>query len=86
MQTALRKMGNSTGMILPRAILGEIGVTIGTAMDLKVEDGRLIVTPIVSDIRAGWAEDAAEIGRDATTDEELAWRHFGNEGDADLKW
>ena len=48
MQTALRKMGNSTGMILPRSILGQIGVTTGAAMDLKVEDGRLIVTPITS--------------------------------------
>lgn len=86
MQTALRKMGNSTGMILPRAILGEIGATIGATMDLKVEDGRLIVTPIVSDIRAGWAEDAAAIGRDTPTEEEANWRGFGNEGDADLQW
>lgn len=86
MQTALRKMGNSTGMILPRSILGQIGVTTGAAMDLKVEDGRLIVTPVKSDVRAGWAADAAAIGNDVTTDDEAAWQGFGNEDDADLKW
>jgi antitoxin component of MazEF toxin-antitoxin module len=29
MQTALRKMVNSTGMILPRSIPDQIGLTIG---------------------------------------------------------
>ena len=85
MQTALRKMGNSSGIILPRAILGQIGVTIGASMDLKVEDGRLIVTPIISEVRAGWAKEAAELGRDAQTEEELAWQDFGTD-DTELQW
>jgi antitoxin MazE len=85
MKTALRKMGNSTGMILPRSILGQIGVATGAAMDLKVEGGRLIVTPIKSETRAGWADGAALIAR-GDGDDEAAWRGFGNEGDADLTW
>lgn len=84
MQTALRKMGNSTGMIVPRAILGQIGVTTGAAMELSVEGGRLIATPVRSEARAGWAEDAAAVGE--PTADERDWLGFGNEDDAGLTW
>lgn len=83
MRTALRKMGNSTGLIVPRALLGEIGADTGTAMDLRVEDGRLIATPVERPARAGWEAAAQAIGADA---EDEAWQAFGNEGDADLTW
>lgn len=84
MQTALRKMGNSTGMIVPRALLGEIGVTIGATMDLKVEDGKLIATPVIASPRAGWAEDAAALGPE--TEEEMDWARFGTADDTELEW
>lgn len=83
MQTALRKMGNSTGLIVPRTLLGELGVTTGTAMDLRVEDGKLIATPVMTALRAGWAM-AAEVLRDE--DPASEWRGFANEEDADLTW
>jgi antitoxin MazE len=82
MQAALRKIGNSTGLIVPRALLAEIGVASGAAMDLRVEDGKLIATPVTATPRAGWAEGAV-----ALADEDHAdWHGFGNEGDADLTW
>ena len=84
MQTALRKMGNSTGLIVPRALLVEIGATTGAAMDLCVENGRLIATPLPAGPRAGWAEDAAALGPE--TAEEQEWRGFANRADADLEW
>lgn len=84
-QTALRKMGNSAGMIVPRSILGQIGVSIGAAMDLTVEDGKLIATPICKGHRAGWTEAAQDIALHEDT-EAPAWRDFGNEGDGDLTW
>jgi antitoxin MazE len=85
MQTALRKMGNSTGMILPRALLVEMGVGIGTAIDLKVEDGKLVGSP-VRRLREGWEADAARIGGEPFTEEERDWAAFGNEADDDLRW
>lgn len=85
MQTALRKMGNSTGMILPKAILQEIGATVGTAMDVRVEDGRVVVTPIRK-VREGWAEDAERLAILGTTPEEAEWMNFGNDGDDELTW
>lgn len=82
MQTSLRKMGNSTGIIVPRALLSEIGVTTGAAMDLRVEDGKLVATPVRSHPREGWAEAAAAIGDDNAPE----WRGFGNHDDALLTW
>lgn len=85
MRTALRKMGNSTGMIVPAALLSEIGISRGAALEISVENGRLVATPVEPDPRAGWAEAAAEIGRH--DDPEAAdWLAFRNESDADLQW
>lgn len=85
MQTALRKMGNSTGMILPRALLAEMGVGVGTAIDLKVEDGKLVGSP-VRRVREGWEADAARIGSEPFTEDERDWMAFGNEADDKLRW
>jgi antitoxin MazE len=86
MRTALRKMGNSTGMIVPKSLLAELGAGAGTAMDVRVEDGRLIATTAVVTIRAGWAEDAARVGQDEITDAERDWMGFGNTDDDALSW
>ncbi len=86
MKTSLRKIGNSTGMILPGSILGEIGVSNGTAMDLRVEDGKLIATPIRRAVREGWAEAAAAVAAAEEDPDEAAWAAFGNDGDDDLTW
>ena len=83
MKSALRKMGNSTGMILPLAILAQAGLAVGAQMDLTVEDGRLVATPILPTLRQGWAQAAQLLGDPSETDE---WNGFGNEDDATLTW
>ena len=42
-RTALRRMGNSTGMIVPKAVLAALGAQAGEPLDMGVEDGRLVV-------------------------------------------
>lgn len=86
MRVKLRKMGNSTGLIVPKAVLREAGIASGTTLDLIVEDGRIIASPVRDHPRAGWAETAALIAADPEPADEAAWRGFANEGDADLKW
>lgn len=85
MQTALRKMGNSTGIILPRAILGQIGLEIGASMELQVEAGRIIATPVKGGARQNWAIAALEVAAQADPDEN-AWQGFGNAQDDELTW
>ena len=85
MQTSLRKMGNSIGMIVPKAVLQEIGLSVGAPMDVRVEDGKVVATP-VRKVREGWAEDAERLAAAGLTEEEAEWMAFGNDGDGELTW
>lgn len=85
MQTALRKMGNSVGLIVPKAMLQELGASAGTAMDVRVEEGRIVATP-TRHPRAGWAEAAAAVAAAEEDPDEAAWMAFGNDGDDELIW
>ncbi len=84
--SALRKMGNSTGVIVPRTVLREAGLTTGVILDLVVEQGRIIATPVERTTRAGWAEAAAAIATAEPDAEAALWQGFGNADDAALEW
>lgn len=86
MQTALRKMGNSTGMILPKPILKLLGVESGSAMELVVEDGKVIATPVRTGVRHGWEADAERIGVEPMDGDSAGWLSFGNTHDEHLEW
>lgn len=75
-------------MILPKPILAELGVESGAAMELIVENGRVIATPIKKKrkVREGWADAAALIADEPLTIEELDWIGFGNDDDDKLEW
>ncbi len=82
LQSTLRKMGNSTGMILPKAILDQLGLASGTKIELRVEGGQVIATPVKRKVREGWEEDAKRIGAEGLTEEEREWLEF-DDGIAD---
>ena len=75
-QSTLRKMGNSTGMILPKAILDQLGLSCGSKIELRVEDGEVIARPAKRKVREGWEEDAKRIGAAGLTEEERDWLEF----------
>ncbi|WP_246663650.1 AbrB/MazE/SpoVT family DNA-binding domain-containing protein [Phyllobacterium endophyticum] len=70
MRSAVRKMGNSSGVIIPKPFLIEIGSQPGDEVDLLVEDGRIIITLVRGAPRAGWAEDAKRI---AENNDDTLW-------------
>lgn len=86
METSLRKMGNSTGLIVPRAMLGAMGLAAGARLDVQVEDGKIVATPVRNHPREGWEEDAKLVAAAGITDEEADWMGFGNDGDDELRW
>lgn len=55
MKTQIRRMGNSQGVLIPKPLLAEIGVSAGDGVDLKVKKGRLVIAPLERNARAGWA-------------------------------
>lgn len=84
MQTLVRKLGNSAGVIIPKSTLAELGVAAGDTVNVSVEQGSLVITPIRAPRRSGWAaasRDLAESGEDA-----LAWPEFANADDDGLRW
>lgn len=73
MRVALRKMGNSSGVIIPKPILAQIGVEAGDDLDLSLEDDRIVLAPARGHPRTGWADAAKRIA-DAG-DDGLSNRH-----------
>lgn len=80
--TALRKLGNSQGVIIPKPLLAQVGMS--DVAEMKVENGAIVLRPVKHAPREGWAEASREIA--AAADEELAWPAFANEGDEALRW
>ena len=45
MVTKIQKWGNSLGLRIPKGLAEDVGVGAGAAVDLSVENGRLVVAP-----------------------------------------
>lgn len=82
MEVAIRKMGNSQGVLIPKPILAQLGLE-GTA-DLQVRDGMIEIRPVRRNPREGWAEDARRLAEQG--DDALVWPEFANEADNPLVW
>jgi antitoxin MazE len=84
MKNAIRKIGNSYGVIIPKPLLAEIGAKLGDTVELTTKAGKIIIAPEPKDPRAGWAEDSKRLA--AAGEAGLVWPEFANEGDKDLEW
>lgn len=82
-QSTLRKMGNSTGMILPKAILDQLGLASGAKVELRIENGEVIAKPAKRKVREGWEEAAKRVGAAALSQEDLDWLDFNDPIDDD---
>jgi antitoxin MazE len=45
MQSRIQKWGNSLAIRIPLAFVKETGLAYGTAVDISVEDGRIVIDP-----------------------------------------
>lgn len=48
MQTTVSRWGNSLGIRIPRGLADDAGLTDGTPVDLRLEDGRIILEPVAT--------------------------------------
>ncbi len=82
MEVAIRKMGNSQGVLIPKPILNQLGLE-GSA-DLQVRSGVIEIRPVRGNPREGWAEDARRLA--GSGGDVLVWPEIANEGDDELVW
>jgi antitoxin component of MazEF toxin-antitoxin module len=77
-------MGNSAGVILPKGVLDDLQIGIGQQLDLRVEGGKLVASPVKGGARRGWAEAALEL---RTQEDDLpVWPDLANDEDDALQW
>ena len=84
MRAAVRKLGNSSGVIIPKSVLDEIGVGVGDAMEMSLEEGRIVLAPVRRRARAGWDKASRDIAEAA--DDALVWPELGNSEDETFEW
>ena len=82
MQVAIRTMGNSRGVLIPKPILEQTGLV--DAADLQVVNGVIEIRPFRRNPREGWAADSQRVAQ--SNDDALVWPEFANAGDAELTW
>ena len=82
MEVAIRKMGNSQGVLIPKPILAQVGLE-GSA-DLRVRDGVIEIRPLRRNPREGWADDARRLA--AQGEDVLVWPEVSNAGDVEWVW
>lgn len=84
MEIAIRTIGNSKGVVLPKPLLAQVGLDDQTTADIKVEAGSIILRKPAKAVRAGWSEAAAAVA--AKGGDALLMGEFGNVEDAELVW
>ncbi|MGE0258141.1 MAG: AbrB/MazE/SpoVT family DNA-binding domain-containing protein [Alphaproteobacteria bacterium] len=84
MRAPVRKLGNSSGVIIPKSLLDEVGVGVGDAMEISLQEGRIVLAPVRRRARAGWSNASKAIAE--ADDDALVWPEFGNAGDEALDW
>lgn len=83
MKTTLRKMGNSTGVIIPKAFLTELGFASGD-VEMTLEDGAIVIRQPTKDARVGWAQASIELS--AEQGDVLQWPSIANRASEDVAW
>ena len=82
MKIAIRKMGNSQGVIIPKPVLAQLGLE-GEA-EMSIERDALVLRKPRKAVREGWADAAKAIA--ASGDDRLVWPECGNAGDSEFAW
>lgn len=82
MLTKVRKLGNSRGIIIPKPLMEQVGLT--DEAQISVENGAIVLRPARRAPREGWAQACQAIA--TASDDALVWPDFANEDDEKLVW
>jgi len=84
MHVAIRPVGNSQGVAIPKLLLSQLGLDSGDSAEMMIEGDAVVLRKPDRVLRRGWAKAAQKIA-DAG-DDRLVMGDFGNAGDPELTW
>jgi len=84
MHVSIRQIGNSQGIVIPKPVLAQLGLSAEAGAQMTIEGGALVLRRPASLVRTGWAEAARKIAE--AGDDALVMGEFGNTADAELAW
>ncbi len=84
MEVAIRTIGNSKGVVLPKPLLAQVGLDGQTTVNMTIENGTIVLSKPVRSARSGWSEAAAALA--AQGGDALLMGEFENEDDSELMW
>jgi len=82
MKVTIRKLGNSQGVIIPKALITQFGFE--GEVEMKVTADGIVLSKPQKQARAGWADASQKLA--LAEDDALVWPEFSNEGDTGLVW
>ena len=84
LHVSIRQIGNSQGIVIPKPLLTQLGLSGEAGAEITVEGDALVLRRPANRVRAGWAEAARQIAE--SEDDELVMGEFGNADDQELVW
>lgn len=84
MEVAIRAIGNSKGVVLPKPLLAQAGLAQAATAEIEVADGCIVLRSPRPAARAGWAlaaQQLAQKGEDA-----LLMGEFAHQDDGEWSW
>lgn len=88
MGSAIRKIGNSAGVILPKPVLEALGARLGDTVEFIMEGSAVRIEASKADPREGWEDDSRKLGEFGLSEEAREWLEapLNAEADADWEW
>ena len=84
MEIAIRNIGNSKGVLLPKPLLAQAGLADSAVAEIVVEQGVIMLRKPSAPVREGWALAAQAVAQ--AGDDALLMGEFTNTHDAELTW
>ena len=82
LQVAIRAIGNSRGVVIPKIILEQSGIQ--EIVEMSVDGEKIILSKPKNSIREHWAQDAESLAK--SDEDKLVLGDFSNEEDGDWVW
>jgi antitoxin MazE len=82
MKAKITNIGNSKGIIIPKAMIEQCGLK--NLVDLEIKDNRLVISPSQDNPRKGW--EAAIIAARGSEEDELLMEDYLEHGWDEEEW